>query len=65
MRGGETQAFDAWHESDQLQKQGEIGKRSFSHLATIGIHVLSEQGDFPDALTSQVSDFSQHIVQGA
>src|SRR3990172_5106328 len=63
MRGSEADALDALDIGDISDKQREIGHVAVAHHALIGIYVLAEQRYLAHALTRQLRNLIEHIVE--
>ena len=63
MRCGVTDTSDTVDRRDVLNQVGQVGSTVFMSGAAVGIHVLAEQGDFPDALCGKLGRLGQDIVQ--
>ena len=66
VAGGKAQALDAGNLGHVFQQQGKVGHLgAIAHGATVGVHVLAQQGDFFHALVGQAGNFHQHIIERA
>ena len=63
VAGGVTDALHTGNLGDVFDQQSEIGDLGgAAHAAPVGIHVLTEQGDFFHALGAQTGHLGHHIV---
>ena len=60
VAGGVANAFDAVDGGNRVQQVGKVGA-----VKAVAVDVLAQQGNFLDAVFSQVNDFAQHIGQWA
>ena len=66
VAGGVANALDARNFGHILDQQGKVGDLvGAAHAATIGVHVLAQQGHFFHALVGQTGHFGQHIFKRA
>ena len=63
MRCGVTNTPDTADRRDVLNQVGQVGSTVFISGAAVGVNVLAEQGDFPDALCGKLGRLGQDIVQ--
>src|SRR5439155_26387837 len=65
MRSGVTDAPDAGNLRDVLEEEGKICNDAVRHPAAVGVDVLTEQRHFLDALSGEIRDRGQDVVEGA
>lgn len=63
VRGGIADALDTVDGGDHPQQFGEVGQAAIVGQAAEAVDVLSQQGDFADAVLGQVDHFGDHVVE--